>query len=230
MTEQTQWVGAQFIAPDSTDQGTINQGAMNQGAINQGAINQGAINRAPTDLPHRRSIRLQGYDYSQAGAYFVTVCTHNRTCCFGEIVDGHMRLNSLGELVLATWLDLPGRFVQVSLDAFVVMPNHIHGILHITPVGAQFIAPDSTEQGAMNQGAINRAPTLGAVVRVLKAVSTRQIRLAGHGAFAWQRNYYEHIIRNEDSLARIREYIENNPLQWALDRENPANAESRGHA
>ena len=190
------------------------------------------------DLHHRRSIRLQDYDYAQAGAYFVTVCTQNRECLFGEVSNGKMRLNEAGKIVTATWQTLPQRFPSVVLDVFVTMPNHIHGILYIVPVGAQFIAPGqfivsdqsiapnqenqgATDQGAMNQGAMNRAPTLGDMIRVLKAVSTRQIRQAGQGRFAWQRNYYEHIIRDEASLARIREYIINNPLQWAMDRENP---------
>lgn len=205
-----------------------------------------------SDLHHRRSIRLQGYDYAQAGAYFVTVCTQNRECLFGEVSNGKMRLNEAGKIVTATWQTLPQRFPSVVLDVFVTMPNHIHGILYIVPVGAQFIAPGqfivsdqsiapnqenqgATDQGAMNQGvmnqgAINRAPTLGDMICVLKAVSTRQIRQAGQGRFAWQRNYYEHIIRDEASLVRIREYIINNPLQWAMDRENPVNMSLHGEA
>jgi REP element-mobilizing transposase RayT len=188
------------------------------------------MKRAPTgglvgfdpDRHHRRSIRLRNYDYAQAGAYFVTVCTHNRECLFGEVVDGKMQLNAAGQMVEQCWLAIPEHFPHVELDAFVVMPNHIHGIVVITnPVEAQFIAPNT--QGAMNQGAMNRAPTLGGMVRAFKARSTRDIRLREPGVSVWQRNYYEHIIRSEESLMRIREYITNNPLQWALDRENPAN-------
>ena len=114
----------------------------------------------------------------------------------------------------------------MGLDEFVIMPNHIHGILQITPVGAQFIAPKNlgaTNNGVINKGAINRAPTLGEIVRTFKAASTRRIRRMGQDGFAWQRNYYEHIIRDEYSLIRIREYIVNNPAQWALDCENPLN-------
>ena len=112
---------------------------------------------------HRRhSIRLQGYDYAQEGAYLVTVCTRDRECLFGEIINGEMRLSAAGEMVAAVWNDLPRRFPQVELDAFIIMPNHIHGILCIAPVGAQFIAPNpDTAPNPDNQGAMNRAPTVG---------------------------------------------------------------------
>ena len=164
----------------------------------------------------RRSIRLRGYDYSQAGAYFVTIVTRNRECLFGEVVEDLMRLNDAGRMVAQCWHELAAHFPHLELDEFVVMPNHVHGII---TVGAPFMAPYGP--GAINQGAINRAPTgLGEIVRSFKAVATRRIRQAGVLAFAWQRNYYEHIIRDEASLNRIREYIANNPLQWELDREN----------
>jgi REP element-mobilizing transposase RayT len=185
-----------------------------------------------SDIHYRRSIRLQGYDYAQTGAYFVTICTRNRECLFGKVVDGEMVLNDAGRLVQAVWDGLAGRFPTVESDQFVVMPNHLHGILVL--VGAQFIAPKApgrqTIKGAINrapttgqpnQGVINHAPTLGEIVRVLKAATARQIRLTEHQDFRWQRNYYEHIIRDEDSLHRIREYIVTNPLRWELDRENP---------
>ena len=166
---------------------------------------------------HRRSIRLRGYDYSQAGAYFVTVCVQGREPLFGDVVDGEMRLNNAGQMVAQCWHELPAHFPHLELDEFVVMPNHMHGIII---VGAPFMAPYGP--GAVNQGAINRAPTgLGEIVRSFKALAARRIRQAGVTAFAWQRNYYEHIIRDEEPLNRIREYIVNNPLQWALERENP---------
>jgi REP element-mobilizing transposase RayT len=103
------------------------------------------------------------------------------------------------------------------MDIHVVMPNHLHGIVWIKPVGAQFIAPHTTHPGA-----INRAPTLGEIVRAFKAVTARAIRQMVFPEFAWQRNYYEHIIRSEESLNRIRQYILDNPQRWAYDRENPA--------
>src|SRR3970040_2944705 len=169
---------------------------------------------------HRRSIRLQGYDYAQEGVYFVTVCTQNRVCLCGAVADGAMQLNNPGQIAKAAWDELPARFPSVRLDAFIVMPNHVHGIIM---VGAQFIAPsDGFGTATINQGAINRAPTLGEMVRAYKAVSTRLIRQAGTPDFAWQRNYYEHVIRDEESLNRIRQYILDNPERWEFDHENPA--------
>jgi len=162
------------------------------------------------DKHHRRSIRLGDYDYSRPGAYFVTICIKDRECLLGEVTDGHMRLNDIGRAVQMEWVRLPERFQSAELDEFVIMPNHLHGIIH---VGAPFMAPDEP-------GAINRAPTLGEMVRTFKAVSTHAIRRS-RTSFQWQRNYYEHIIRNEHELALTREYIVNNPAQWALDRENP---------
>lgn len=132
----------------------------------------------------------------------------------GEIRDGRMLENSLGKKIQTVWDKLSFRFPSIEMDAFVVMPNHVHGIII---VGAQFIAP--------KEGSINRAPTLGEIVRVLKAISTREIRENIYNNFAWQRNYYEHVILDEDSLNKIREYIQTNPYRWELDRENPV---SRG--
>jgi putative transposase len=161
----------------------------------------------------RRSLRLDGYDYAQAGAYFVTVCTQNRMCLFGDIVDGVMRLNDAGRMVRSVWEGLPDRFAGMELDAFVVMPNHVHGI--ITFVGAGLALPEE-------KGAASSAPTLGDVVRAFKSMSAIHInRLLRRSGPLWQRNYYEHVIRNERELAKIREYIATNPLKWALDRENP---------
>jgi REP-associated tyrosine transposase len=173
---------------------------------------------------HRRSIRLKDYDYTSSGAYFVTICTHDRACLFGTVVDGEMELNDVGRIARSSWNELPARFSNITTDVFVVMPNHIHGIIL---VGAQFIASPRLPQNVSNgarQGAINRAPTLGEIIRTYKAVSTRVIRKAAYTAFAWQRNYYEHVIRNDDSLNRIRQYILDNPARWGFDRENPAAA------
>ena len=186
----------------------------------------------------RRSLRLQGYDYAQAGAYFVTLCTQGRECLFGEIMDGKMLLNDAGRMVNEEWHALPQRFPTVELDAFVVMPNHVHGIIVIAssgnnpaPVGAGLVP---ARNGATTRVAPTLgdrvAPTLGDMVGAFKSrVTVKYVHgvksngwLSCHGR-VWQRNYYEHIIRDEASLHRIREYIVNNPLQWALDRENPAN-------
>jgi putative transposase len=184
------------------------------------------------DRHHRRSIRLRDYDYSQAGAYFVTICTQNRAYLFGAVMDGEMQLNNAGEIAKAVWNRLPATFPSVRVDAFVVMPNHIHGIVTVgaqfiapgtippPPVGAQFIVPSNP--GVMKEGAMNHAPTLGNIVRMYKAASARLIRQAGIPEFAWQRNYYEHIVRNDESLDRIRQYVLENPTRWEFDRENPA--------
>jgi REP element-mobilizing transposase RayT len=163
----------------------------------------------------RKPLRLRDYDYAEAGMYFVTICTHDRACLFGSIVAGKMCLNVLGGIIGKCWRALPTQYPQVSLDAFVVMPNHIHGII-------VFEGP--------SQGAINRAPTLGEVVRGFKARCTHAWRDAiphDQAALLWQRNYYEHVIRNESDLHRAREYIENNPAQWAMDWDNPTLVSAR---
>jgi REP element-mobilizing transposase RayT len=167
---------------------------------------------------HRRSIRLKGYDYAQAGAYFVTIVTHGRECLFGDVVDGQMQLNNAGRFAEQCWLDIPHHFLHVELDAFVVMPNHVHGIIVIPDfVGAKNFSPlpDGTPF-------LSRSRTIGSVVRGFKIGVTKWLRINIDISAVWQRNYYEHIIRNEESLDRIREYIVNNPLQWAVDRENPS--------
>jgi putative transposase len=183
---------------------------------------------------HRRSIRLKGYDYSRPGAYFITLCTQDRFCLFGEVVDGEMRLNDPGRLVRTEWEMLPRRFPNVELDAFVVMPNHLHGIIVIIDanrVGAGLV-PAQNDRATLEDGATTRvAPTVGDIIGVFKSritvEYTRGVKTSGWPPFRgnlWQRNYYEHIIRSEESLNRVREYIANNPLQWELDRENPVAA------
>jgi REP element-mobilizing transposase RayT len=155
---------------------------------------------------HRRSIRLKDYDYGTPGFYFVTICTHNRECTLGRIDSGGVELNWLGRIVQSEWANLSSRFPAVTLDSIVVMPNHVHMILTIVdPVGAQFIAP---------------RPDLGEIVRSIKAVTTRLIRAQGSTGFRWQRNYYEHVVRNEQELNAIRQYILDNPLSWDQDPDN----------
>ena len=181
-------------------------------------------------MHQRRSIRLRDYDYAQSGAYFVTICTHDRACLFGEIVNDAMALNAMGDIAQRCWEAIPTHFPNVELDAFIVMPNHIHGIVLIiadqpaspTPpsVGAQqCCAPTSPNANHK----INVAPrSLGAIVRSFKSAATKEInRLRSTPAApVWQRNYYERIIRNERELHAVRDYIERNPQRWALDAEN----------
>ncbi len=177
------------------------------------------------NVHHRRSIRLSGYDYAQHGAYFVTVCTHDRQCLLGAVVDGGMELNDLGRIVRETWDALPSRFPSIELDAFVVMPNHIHGIVII--VGAGLALPRGADVGAglaLPRGAASSAPTLGDIMRAFKSLSAIACNrlLERAGVPFWQRNYYEHIARDEDEMNRIREYIVGNPANWKRDAENPA--------
>ena len=165
---------------------------------------------------HRRSIRLADYDYSQAGAYFVTFCVHDRGCLFGEAVDGLIRLNKCGQVITSEWLRTPVLRPPVVLDEFVVMPNHFHAIITI----------EESRRGVLpyaHPKFQSPSQTLGATVRGFKSVTTKLINATRNspGAPVWQRNYYEHVIRNKSELTRIREYIVNNPLQWSLDRENP---------
>ena len=165
----------------------------------------------------RRSIRLKNYDYSQPGAYFVTICTQHRACLFGEIKDGEMLLNEAGRKVANWWLELPSKFPTVLPDSYIVMPNHLHGIINI----------EWNESTPMNQGAHAGAP-LPTIVQWFKTMTTNDyIRGVKSGVFRpfekrlWQRNYYEHVIRNETELDTIRQYIANNPLNWTQDSLNP---------
>ncbi len=189
---------------------------------------------------HRQSLRLKGYDYSTGGAYLVTICTHGRICLFGDVTDAEIHLNDIGCMVASEWERLPGRFPAIDLDAFIVMPNHIHGIIVITeaispgpvgagdPAGAPLVG---AHQRAGTPDALRWRPalTLGDVVGAFKSVTTLHyadgVRTQGWPPFhrrLWQRNYHEHIIRSEGALSRIRAYIHDNPARWHTDRENPA--------
>ncbi len=182
------------------------------------------------EIHHRRTIRLRDYDYSQAGAYFVTVCAWKKECLFGEIKDGEMLLNEYGEIVMKCWDDLPNHYQYTQLDEFVIMPNHVHGII-ILNVGAglkpALVNSDKTYQTHEARAGLKPAPTiqrgLSEIIRALKTFSSKQINLIRNnpGVPLWQRNYYEHIIRDEKELHTIRQYIRYNPLKWAEDEENP---------
>ncbi len=171
---------------------------------------------------HRRSIRLSGYDYTRPGAYFVTMVTYNRVHLFGRVVRGKMELNACGRVAEECWRAIPDHFPHVRLDAFVIMPNHVHGVLWIvesdTSVGAKNFSPLPTP--SPQQPPRGTSKTIGSVVRGFKIGVTKWMRENGMDGPVWQRNYYEHIIRNEDALHRIRAYILDNPIRWSLDREN----------
>lgn len=167
-------------------------------------------------LNGRRSIRLNEYDYSSPGAYFVTICTYNRKCVFGEVRDERVILSAVGNKAKAFFGRIPEHFENITLDEFVVMPNHLHGII-VIQVGVQNFEP--LQRHNVFQHIVPKS--LGSVIRTYKSVVTRWCRINGHRYFKWQRNYFEHIIRDENDLNKIRDYIRNNPLEWYLDVENP---------
>ena len=167
-----------------------------------------------TSKYHRHSIRLKGYDYSQEGLYFVTICCQYRECLFGEIVNNKMILSDAGNIVNDCWQEIPNHFPNVYLHEYVIMPNHIHVIVEIV-VGARSARPNiDTETGQANP-APTKMPTLGNIIGYFKYQTTKQINLSNK---IWQRNYYEHIIRNEQSFQRIVEYIIDNPTKWNEDK------------
>ena len=204
----------------------------------------------------RRSLRLRGYDYSQAGAYFVTLGTPNRECLFGDIVHGEMVLNDAGRMVQAIWDELPPNYPGIGIDAFVIMPNHIHGIITIQPhhVGAtpracpddaarpphtgqpRGVAPTINDTSHLAQTGRGVTPTtlaLPDVVHRFKTLTTKRytdgVRHNGWKPFSgklWQRNYWEHVVRDERELHRMRQYIINNPTKWEFDRLNNLPADS----
>ena len=211
--------------------------------------------RCDPDVHHRQSIRLKGYDYAWAGAYFVTVCVQGRESLLGEVVGGEMVRNKAGEMVRQTWLGLGERFPNLTIDEFVAMPNHCHGILFLTDRrGESCIRPNGSGKGRgescirpMDQNDRNiqddhklgdhkdrpygtSPDSVGRIVQAFKSLTTVEYaRGVAHNDWPpfnlrlWQRNYFERIIRNDYELARARKYIEDNPLQWHLDAENPAN-------
>lgn len=190
-------------------------------------------------IHHRRSIRLQGYDYSQAGGYFVTLVTWHREFLFGEIANGEMRLNKIGKIVEWEWLELSKRLPYVELGAHMVMPNHFHGILFIHEnVGAtrqgqtrpnpsegqlQSMIPDGIDGSPLHHGP--KPASLGAIISQFKSRVTKHIWKFPEFKETpiWQRNYYEHILRNETDFQNKTDYIEANPMLWDKDDENPVN-------
>lgn len=182
--------------------------------------------------PQRSSIRLRGYDYRQEGVYFVTICARGRECLFGEVVDGEVHLNECGEIAEALWLQIPLLRPNVTLDAFVVMPNHIHGLLVVTDRDERAPAGGA---GDAERSSGPAAGSLGAIIGQYKSAVTKRVSalLGARGVSVWQRNYYEHIVRSDKALHQIREYVASNPAQWQLDSLHPANADvhrgGRGH-
>lgn len=195
------------------------------GHIRDNALLISMPNRYDPDHHHRRSIRLKEYNYTTAGAYFITICTRQRECLFGTIEQGKMQLNLFGEIVQAGWSKLPDYFRLVKLDQFVVMPNHIHGIVWLgntnckgEAVASKITAIEKDIHATASPLPMNgtQSGSIGAIVQNFKSVSTRRINQNRKtaGVPVWQRNYYEHIIRDDRALQHIRQYIQNNPLSW----------------
>jgi len=227
------------------------------------------MNKYNPNIHHRRSIRLKGYDYSQAGLYFVTICCQKRACLFGEIINGEMVLNDAGKIANQCWLEIPNHFPDAKLLEHIIMPNHIHGIIELAEaekkspdnttntipennndnigaknishennvenIGAKNISHEnnndnngtkniSHENNVENIGAKNISPlqspskTIGSIVRGFKIGVTKWMRQNTDIYDVWQRNYYEHIIRNEQSYQNISQYIINNPAKWNDDK------------
>lgn len=166
-------------------------------------------------LPSRRTIRLQGYDYSSSGMYFVTICTQDRICLFGEVIgktvgaglcpalnDYYIKLSQYGQIIEEQWVSLPNLFPNIILHEYVIMPNHFHAIIEIDTWAGQ-----------------SPAPTLGNIIGSFKSISTKKCNKMDNisGQKIWQRNYYEHIIRNEKSYNNITDYIASNSINWQSD-------------
>ncbi|MEC4676729.1 MAG: transposase [Nitrospirota bacterium] len=191
------------------------------------------------DIYHRQSIRLQWYDYARAGAYFITICIQDRVCLFGDIIDGKMVLNDAGQLVIKWWKKLQDKYDAVEIDEYVVMPNHFHGIVittNDTIVGAipcnrpheNPMPGEPDEKPIPGENMVSPLRVLGQYISWFKRMSTNEyIRGVKQNDWPrfngklWQRNYWEHIIRNEHELNRIRQYIIDNPLKWETDRDYP---------
>ena len=170
-------------------------------------------------MSRRKQMRLKDYDYSKEGAYFVTVCVNDRKCVLGEIVNGCMQLSLIGEIVNEYWNLIPSIYPNVYLDYYVIMPNHLHGIIIIDDmyVGAVINRP--------NDGAIDNRPygKLSQIIKSYKQMATKQIHKQ-NPYFQWQRSFYDRIIRNDMDLNRIRHYIVNNSNQWQVDENHPQNS------
>jgi len=173
---------------------------------------------------------LRGYDYAQSGAYFITIVTQNRASLFGHVANGKMVLNDAGMATQNCWLEIPNHYPNVTLDEFVIMPNHIHGIIVINDidppnvvVGVQNFEPIQQIEPIHIATKQNRyqkiiSKSIGSIIRGFKIGVTKWFRQHTDVYDVWQRNYYEHIVLNDDELNAIRQYIINNPSKWPSDK------------
>jgi REP element-mobilizing transposase RayT len=172
-------------------------------------------------IHNRHSIRLPGYDYSQAGAYYLTILSLKKEHLFGEVVGGVVELSPAGEIVQKEWLRIPRHFTNVVLDAFVIMPNHVHGIV-VSMEGGVHTGSTTSQSHAQSESLTtptrlgSQPGSLPAIVQNFKSISSRKINnlLKSPGSTIWHRNYYEHIIRDEADFERVVTYIQQNPLKW----------------
>ncbi len=183
---------------------------------------------------NRKSIRFMGYDYTLAGAYFVTIISFRRVCNFGEIEKGEVNYSKIGQVIFDCWQNIPEKFSYVKLDEFTLMPNHLHGILWLLEhrgKGEAFSAVTDIRRQSKSENASplrpkgTRSRSLSAVMQNYKSVSTRMVnrKFFKPGNKIWQRNFHDRIIRNNRELNAIRQYIIDNPLNWEMDKDNPAN-------
>ena len=178
---------------------------------------------------HRKSIRLPGYDYASAGAYFVTICTHQRQCLFGDVINGTMQLSKYGTIAATEWVRSANIRQEIELGEWVIMPNHVHGIVFIhnpPPVGAQGFAPSSFTPPNSTQGiAVRKPKSLSTLIAGFKMAVTTQINSDRNTPKipVWQRNYYEHVIQDKTTFEKTCAYIFNNPLSWDTDQLHPHN-------
>ena len=208
--------------------------------------------KSKSNFPQRRAMRLRDYDYSQSGAYFVTICAQHRKCLFGAITDGKMRLNEIGQIVVECWNHTRQHFPSVGLGESVIMPNHFHGIISwgitetriphppenintrrsevsssvdVNPTNRRGEVSSSVNVNPTNRRGEVSSPTLGKIVAYFKYQSTKYINQHHNtpGTRVWQRNYHDHIIRDDPDLQRLRQYIQDNPMKWELDQLHPDN-------
>jgi putative transposase len=171
------------------------------------------------------STRLPNRDYAANGLYFITICTDKRQCFFGDVKEFEMQLSAIGEIAKQFWSEIPSHFQYTNIDSFVIMPNHVHGIIIIDQpqnVETQNFASPNISDASNKFGAL-KPGSLQAIVHSYKSAVTRWCRKNGHESFRWQERFHENIIRADDSLDNIREYIKNNPAKWEYDKDNNAN-------
>ncbi|MEK7263915.1 MAG: transposase [Bacteroidota bacterium] len=177
-------------------------------------------NKMNNNHPERKRTRLRGYDYSAAGCYFVTVCTQNRIECLCTIENELVVLNEYGEIVKEQWLWLEQQYDYVQLDEWIIMPNHFHGIIVIK---SNDDVGNGRDRSLQSQTPQKKIKPLSEIIGAFKTTSSKRIHLSGLFEFRWQKSFYDHIVRNEESLNKIREYIIRNPIKWEMEKNNPEN-------